>query len=247
VWNETFQFAVNQETYLTLEVFNKNSMGKDDLIGGARRDLPRAPGMPDSCWLPISRGNHKQAGQVRVSLTFQPMGGAPALYGAPPPNLWPGGAPGAYPPPQGSVYPPPQGAYPPPQGGAYPPPAMGLPAGYNPAMQSGGPSAPEGYHAYAPPPSGYPGVGGSYDQQHQQKPPGHSNANMMYAGVGGAALGAAAGGAAMYAYGHHKQGKHGYKQKGYKHKGYKHKGYKHKGYKHKGHKNKGFGKKYKKK
>lgn len=59
------------------QVFNKNSMGKDDLIGGARRDLPRAPGMPDSCWLPISRGNHKQAGQVRVSLTFQPMVGGP--------------------------------------------------------------------------------------------------------------------------------------------------------------------------
>lgn len=274
-WNESFQWTVNTESDLTLEVFNKNSMSKDDLIGAARYSLAKAFSVTqDSCWINISRGGHKQSGQVYLNISFQPLPaagyGAAPVFGAPA-NVWPpGGMPvgqggypqpgGAYPPPQGyfappaayppqgAAYPPPEGAYPPPAGGAFVP--QGVPAGYNPPPPSGYPvpgsaGPPQGYHSYAPPPAGYPAPSNT---QTQQQHSGTSNMNAVYAGLAGAALGAGATGAYVYTqhgHGHNKHGKH--KQKGYKHKGHKHKGYKHKGHKHKGYKHKGFGKKWKKK
>mmetsp|Transcript_24934 Transcript_24934/g.69534 ORF Transcript_24934/g.69534 Transcript_24934/m.69534 type:complete len:142 (-) Transcript_24934:480-905(-) len=77
VWNDHFQFQlVGNESEISIEVFNKNSMGKDDLIGKGRHILNTVFGMhQENCWVPLERNKGKSSGMVNLALAFYPMVG----------------------------------------------------------------------------------------------------------------------------------------------------------------------------
>mmetsp|Transcript_29574 Transcript_29574/g.70446 ORF Transcript_29574/g.70446 Transcript_29574/m.70446 type:complete len:275 (-) Transcript_29574:237-1061(-) len=213
-WNETFQFQLQSEQTLLVEVYNKNSLRSDDLIGRAQYALAKVFSTGrDSCWLTLSKDKGHASGTVELGLSFHSQGASGHYDGRAPGSGYPiFGGEGQVPP--SAPFYPPQGpaafptgagagpscfqpAYPP--GPQHAPPATGVPSGYNP-----------------PPPQGYPTAGGGGYYPDPQK-----HGGGFLGGAGPLAAGSLAAAGLGYALNHgkHKAGKK-HKAKGWGGKGW---------------------------
>lgn len=155
VWNQTFTFNVINENTANVEIFDSDTMGRDDRIGSCTVDFSKArTNGVDHQQVAVSTNKGKQRGFLSVKMVFQANGkpaDAHAAGASAPAAPHPGYAPIPYPgphhppayaaPPAG-YYAAPPAPYPPPMPVAYaaaPPP----PAYY---------AAPQPYYAGAPPP-----------------------------------------------------------------------------------------------
>jgi len=98
VWNDEFAFQVSNEKECIIEVYDKESMGKDKFMGQAKVSIMDwiAKGVFDGTVDLFDKGGKKPVGAVKLSCKFvRPMGppGGPPKAPPGPPGMGPPGAP----------------------------------------------------------------------------------------------------------------------------------------------------------
>lgn len=74
-WDETKTFSVTNEQELRLECWDYDTIGKDDLIGKGEVNLNALPPGASSLDVPLTYGNNKSAGTIRLEFNYVVAGG----------------------------------------------------------------------------------------------------------------------------------------------------------------------------
>ncbi len=80
-WEDTFSIPVMNQSVMQLQVFDKDTIGKDDFIGTAYIPLAEvAQKMSAIGWYPVRDEHGKEAGQLYIGTEFLPPGADPNAY-----------------------------------------------------------------------------------------------------------------------------------------------------------------------